>query len=69
MAKIKATEIKKMTSEDRKKKLDELRIEMVKARVSAAKAGNSKVREIKRLIARILTLEKNQSQNKSGEGK
>ncbi len=60
MATLRAKDIRKMTSEERKKKLEELRIEMVRARVDASKTGNSKVRQIKRLVARILTLE-NQS--------
>ena len=58
MANIKAKDILKMSKEDIKKKMEELRIELVKARVSASKAGSSKVREIKRLIARLLTIEK-----------
>ena len=47
-----------MSKEDRMEKLEELKMEMVKARVNASKTGNSKVREIKRLIARIFTLNK-----------
>lgn len=58
MTSIKAKDIRKMSKEDRKKKLEELGIELVKARVNASKTGSSKVREIKRLIARILTIEK-----------
>ena len=58
MANIKAKDILKMSKEERKKKLEELGIELVRARVNASKTGSSKVREIKRLIARILTIEK-----------
>ena len=58
MANIKAKDILKMSKEERKKKLEELGIELVKARVNASKTGSSKVREIKRLIARLLTIEK-----------
>lgn len=58
MAKIKARDIRKMSKEERSKKFEELRMELVKARVSASKTGNSKVKEIKRLIARLLTIEK-----------
>ena len=56
MATLKASDLRKMTLDERKKKLDELRIEIVRARVDASKTGNSKVRQIKRLIARILTV-------------
>ena len=58
MASIKAKDIRKMSKEERKKKLEELGIELVKARVNASKTGSSKVREIKRLIARLLTIDK-----------
>ena len=58
MAKLKAAEIKKMTKEERNQKLEELRMELIKSRVSASKTGNSKVKEIKRLVARIMTLNK-----------
>ncbi len=58
MANIKAKDIRKMSKEERKKKLEELGIELVKARVNASKTGSSKVREIKRLVARLLTIEK-----------
>ena len=61
MATLKASEIMKMGHEERKKKMEELRIETVKARVSAAKTGSSKIRQIKKLIARILTAERSQS--------
>jgi len=64
MAKMKLADIREMASEERKKKLEELRMEIVKARVSAAKTGSSKVRQIKRLIARILTVEKENSRPK-----
>ena len=58
MAKIKARDIRKMTKEERKEKLEELNMELIKSRVAASKSGNSKVREIKRLIARIITINK-----------
>ena len=64
MTKIKAKDIRKMSKEERNKKLEELGIELVKARVNASKTGNSKVREIKRLIARLLTIEKIESVKK-----
>jgi len=58
MAKIKAKDIRKMGKEEKNKKLEELKMELIKARVNASKTGNSKVREIKRLVARIITLNK-----------
>ena len=58
MATLKPAEIKAMSKEGRKEKLEELKMELLKSRVNASKTGNSKVRQIKRLIARILTLNK-----------
>ena len=58
MTRMKAKDMMKMSKEERKKKIEELKIELVKARVNASKSGNSKVREIKRTIARLLTTEK-----------
>jgi ribosomal protein L29 len=55
MATLKAKEIKKMNKEDRAKKIEELKFELVKARANASKSGTSKAREIKKIIARILT--------------
>lgn len=58
MPKLKAKEIKKMTKQERKEKLEELKMELLKSKVAASKSGTSKVREIKRLIARITTVDK-----------
>ena len=56
MATLKFKDIEKMDKSEREKKLEELKLEMVKAKVTASKSGSSKVKEIKKIIARILTL-------------
>jgi large subunit ribosomal protein L29 len=58
MAKIKTGEIRKMSGEERTKKIEELKMELIKARVNASKAGSSKIKEIKKIIARLLTPDK-----------
>lgn len=58
MASLKARDLKRMSKEDREKKLEELKIELIKSKVNATKAGNSKTKEIKKIIARIITLNK-----------
>ena len=58
MARLKTVDIKKMSKEEKGQKIEELKIELVKSRVNASKAGTSKIKEIKRLIARLLTPEK-----------
>ncbi len=50
---LKAKEIKNMGEEEKKKKLSELKLELVKART--AKTGSSKIKEIRKMIARIIT--------------
>ncbi|PIO08389.1 50S ribosomal protein L29 [Candidatus Pacearchaeota archaeon CG10_big_fil_rev_8_21_14_0_10_34_12] len=51
---MKAKEIRKMSREDREKKLKELRFEIVKSKAGNAKKSG-KAKEIKKIIARILT--------------
>ena len=63
MATMKFKDIINMNAKDREKKLKELKLELVKAKANAAKSGNSKAREIRKIIARILTL--NNDKNKS----
>lgn len=57
MGKIKTEEMRKMSKEERMKKIEELKLELVKSRVNASKAGTSKIKEIKKIIARLLTLQ------------
>ena len=63
---MKFQEIKKLSEKDIEKKLKELKMELVKSRTGAAKQGGSKVRQIKKMIARIYTLN---NQNKLGVDK
>ncbi len=58
MATLKAKEIREMGKVEREKKLKELKFELIKSKASAAKTGNSRTKEIKKIIARILTLNK-----------
>ena len=55
MATLKFKEIKNMSKADKEKKIKELKMELVKARNSASQKGNSKIKELKKIIARILT--------------
>jgi|TARA_Y100000310_G_scaffold335050_1_gene416154 ribosomal protein L29 len=54
---MKAKEILKMSKEEREKKLKELKIQLIKTKADASKKG-PKIKEIKKIIARILTLNK-----------
>ncbi|MBI2045017.1 50S ribosomal protein L29 [Candidatus Pacearchaeota archaeon] len=47
-----------MTNEERRNKFNEIKLELIKARVNAAKNGSSKTREAKKIIARMFTLDK-----------
>ena len=53
---MKHKDIQKMTKEERMKKMEELKFDLVKAKAGAAKTGSSNSRVIKKVIARILTL-------------
>ncbi len=53
----KSKDLKNLNKSDRDKKMKELKIELMKAKSSAQKTGSSKIREIKKTIARILTIE------------
>ncbi len=55
MATLKAKEIRKMNEEEIKRKLKELKLELTKAKANPTKKG-SRSREIKKIIARILTI-------------
>ena len=57
MAILKAKEIKQLSKIDREKKLKELKLELVKSRAKASQGGSLKTREIKRTIARLITME------------
>ncbi len=57
MATLKSKEISKMSAEEKKKKLRELKFELVRSKASASKKG-SKAKEIKKIIARILSTNK-----------
>lgn len=66
---LKFKDIEKMSTSERNKKMEEMKYELVKARTSAAKSGTSKAKEIKKIIARILTLNTKESKNSGVENK
>jgi ribosomal protein L29 len=63
MAILKAKEVSKMNKKDRDGKLKDLRMELIRANVAANKS-NSKTKEIKRAISRLITFSKS---SKEGE--
>ncbi|MFA5857145.1 MAG: 50S ribosomal protein L29 [Candidatus Pacearchaeota archaeon] len=56
MAIIKLSELKKLNEKDREEKIKELRMALIKDRVASSKGGKIKIKEIKRTIARLLTI-------------
>jgi ribosomal protein L29 len=56
MAIIKMKDISKMTEKDIEEKIKELKMELMKNRVGTSKGGKIKTKEIKRTIARLLTV-------------
>lgn len=56
MAVLKKKDIKNMKEKERKEKLKELRFELVKRRSGTNKQNKVKIKEIKKAIARLLTI-------------
>jgi len=54
MAVLKVKEIKEMSESERMKKLNDLKLELLKSR--NVKTGSIKTKQIKKIIARILTI-------------
>jgi ribosomal protein L29 len=67
MAIIRPKEISKMEKKERNSKLAELKLELIKANVTANKT-NAKTKEIKRAISRLLTFN-NSKKDKLKENK
>jgi len=61
MAILRNKEIRAMSSEDRRKKISELRTELVRLRTMVKAGGSienpSRIRELRKTIARLLTIE------------
>ncbi len=58
MAILKSKDVAKMTQKEIAEKLEELKLELLKSRAATKKTGKSNTREIKRTIARLLTIKK-----------
>ena len=54
---IKTKDFRRMDKQERERKLEELKMELIKSGIASQKSG-SKVKEIKKMIAKILTLNK-----------
>ena len=52
---MKFKDIKQLSEADREKRMKELKMELVKSKANASKTGGTKTKEIKKIIARILT--------------
>ena len=65
---MKIKEIRKLNDEDREKRLNELKLELLKERGNIEMGGNvknpGKIKVIRRNIARILTLKKEKEKKK-----
>jgi len=55
MAILRSKNIAKMTQKERESKLKELKLELIKANVTANKSGKIRIKELKRTIAKLLT--------------
>jgi len=64
MAILRSKEIAKMNAKEREGKLKELRLELIKANVTANKSGKIKIKEIRKTIAKLLTFMAKKSEDK-----
>jgi len=66
---LRVSEIRKMSDEERRRRLSELRAELMRAKTMVKAGGSienpSRIRELRRAIARILTV-MNEERRKSG---
>jgi len=72
MAIIKNRELKNISGEELNKKLNELKLELMKEKASAYSGitkNPGKIKEIKRTIAKILTIKNKTIQNNNKKGK
>ena len=56
MAILRSKEIQKISEKEKEEKLKDLRLELIKANVAANKTGKIKISEIRKTIAKLLTL-------------
>ena len=55
---MKAKDLKNLSQEEKERRIKELKMELVKSKVDASKTGTSKIKNVKKTIAQILTLNK-----------
>lgn len=64
MAILKSKEIARMSNKEREEKLKELKLELIRANVTANKTGKIKIKEIRRTIAKLLMFMAEKPENK-----
>lgn len=68
---LRINEIRSMSKEEREKKVSELRVELMKLRTKVRAKGTlenpKEIREIRRTIARILTVQREEELKRRGE--
>ena len=52
---LKNNEISRMSEKEINEKLGELKLELIKSKITSSKSGKTKIKEIKKTIARLLT--------------
>ena len=64
---MKSRDILNMGKAEREKKLKELKMELIKAKAGSSKTSSSKVKQIRKIIAKILTTNKQKAESDSAE--
>ena len=51
-------ELSKLSEKERNQKIEDVKLEIIKAKITAKKGGKVKMRELKKTLARLLMLKK-----------
>lgn len=62
-------DLSKLTKNEIDQKIDEIRMDIIKARVTAGKGGKVKIREIKKTLANLLMLKSKNKQTNNQNSK
>jgi len=69
MAILKTKDISRMSNDEREGKIKDLKMELIKEKINLSKGGKTKIKEIKKTIARLLTFNQLNRLNQTVEEK
>ena len=67
MAILKSKDISSMSNNERESKIKDLKLELIKEKISLSKGGKMRIKEIKRTIARLMTFNRLNKDSKESQ--